>query len=103
VRYYAVYEPEVADLQTYGRQQFKSVKEAHWQVEQLFRAVKQVCHTETFFVRKAWAVTNHIYCALRAFQRLAAWAKDRLIGSIYDLRRAIFIQAQRDFIKMTVA
>lgn len=102
-RHYAVYEPQAKNLPTYDRQQFKLVKEQHWQVEQLFRAVKQICHIEDFFVRKAQAVTNHVYCALRAFQRLAAWAKDQIIRSIYDLRKSIFMQAQRDFIYKLVA
>lgn len=102
-RHYAVYEPQTKDLQTYDRQQFKIVKEHHWQVEQLFRVVKQVCHIQTFFVRKAQAVINHIYSALRAFQRLVAWKKDQIIESIYALRKAIFIKAQREFIKTIIA
>lgn len=103
VRHYAVYEAETDHLQRYGRQHFKVVKEQHWQIEQFFRIVKQTCHLERFFVRKARAVINHVYSALRAFQRLAAWAKDQVYESVYALRKTIFIQAQRDFIKNVVA
>jgi hypothetical protein len=103
VRHYAVYEPETKDLQRYDRQQFKTVKEQHWQVEQLFRIVKQVCHLESFFVRKAQAVINHVYGALRAFQRLAAWSKNQIISSIYALRKTIFLNTQRNFIRDVVA
>lgn len=102
-RHYAVYEPKPEDLQTYDRQTFKTVKEQHWHIEQLFRVVKQVCHLETFFVRKAQAVNNHVYSALRAFQRLAAWNKDQIIDSIYALRKTIFMEAQRTFIQSVVA
>jgi hypothetical protein len=103
VKHYAVYEAESDHLQRYGRQYFKAVKEQHWQIDQFFRVVKQTCHLERFFVRKARAVINHVYSALRTFQRLAAWAKDQMYESVYALRKTIFIHAQRDFIRKVVA
>ena len=102
-RHYAVYTAEPKDLQRLERQRFKQIKKIHWNIELLFRALKQVCNLERFFVRKAQAVTNHVYGALRAFQRLYAWCSDQLFPSIYAVRNCIYLSAQREFIKQMTA
>ena len=103
VRHYAVYGPTKADLENYDYEEFSAVKQQHWQIEHMFRVLKQVCNLERFFVRKSRAVTNHIYAALSAFRRLTIWVKNELFHSMYALRKAIFIQAQRAFISNMIA
>jgi len=65
--------------------------------------MKQACNLERFFVRKAQAVNNHVFCALRAFQRIYAWQKDGLVPSIYAVQKVIFLKAQCDFIQSMAA
>lgn len=102
-RHYIVFETDANELHRFDRQDFKQIKKRHWNVENLFRALKQVCNLERFFVRKAQAVNNHIFAALRAFQRITCWAKDQIFKSIYAIRSIIFLNAQRAFIKDVVA
>lgn len=98
-----VYDPDAEKMRATNRQDFKRVKTTHWNVEKLFRALKQVCNLERFFVRKAQAVTNHLFSALCAFIRLSSWCRDRLFESIYQVRHLIFRQAQRQFIQQMCA
>lgn len=102
-RHYIVHRPDTDALQSMKRQTFKAIKKIHWNVEKLFRAMKQACNLERFFVRKAQAVNNHVFCALRAFQRIYAWQKDGLVPSIYAVQKVIFLKAQRDFIQSMAA
>ncbi|MBK7474893.1 MAG: transposase [Haliscomenobacter sp.] len=82
---------------------YEQVKELHWHIEQMFRTIKQVCSLESFFVRTARAVNTHIFCVLRAFQRLACWTRDGLIPTPYAIRKTIYLHAQRSFIGTVVA
>lgn len=99
VRHYGVYEPDPADLESYTAKHFKQLKEQHWQVEQLFRIVKQTCCLGQFFVRKARPVTNHVFCVLRAFQWLTNMARDQIYQSVYHLRETLYLASQRTFIE----
>lgn len=103
VRHYAVYEANSGQRSRLNWEVFKQVKELHGRIEQMFRMIKQVCSLESFFVRTARAVTTHIYCVLRAFQRLVGWTKDGLIPSLYAIREIIYLNAQRSFIETVVA
>ena len=103
VRHYAVYEANPRQRSRINREVFKQVKELHWHIEQMFRTIKQVCSLESFFVRTVRAVNTHVFCVLRAFQRLACWTKDGLIPSPYAIRKIIYLHAQRSFIGTVVA
>ena len=97
-RHYAVYLPDREKCRLISREQFKEVKARHWQVEECFRTVKQECHAQHFFVRGAQAIQNHIFCVLRAFQKLTWMAQDKIIENVYALQRKMFLQVQREFI-----
>ena len=45
-RHYIVFETDSNALHQFDRQDFKRIKKRHWNVENLFRALKQVCNLE---------------------------------------------------------
>lgn len=106
-RHYALYLPDNEVYNNWTGQQildfFRERKLEHWQVELCFRGSKQVCNAERFFVRNTQAITNHIFCVLRAFQKLAFMAFHKVIPSFYALRKTLFLEAQRKFIESLVA
>lgn len=99
-RHYLLYHPDraYAQAQLYTSPCFEQVHRAHWQVEDLFRSIKQVCQAERFYVRLSSAITTHLYSVLRAFQKLAAMSRDGLIGSVYGLRDELYRETQRNWI-----
>ena len=98
VRHYAMYLPDRDGCRQISREIFKEVKAKHWQVEECFRTIKQGCHAQHFFVRQTQAIQNHLFCVLRAFQRLTWMSHDKIIVNVYALQRKLFLQAQREFI-----
>src|SRR3954452_5025404 len=98
-RYYALYGNQEHPTSSVDRALFKKLKQQHWHVEQAFRAIKQLVHAGHFFVRRTTAIQTHLFCVLRALQRLMLWAKDEVIRSIYQLHDQLFLQAQRQFIQ----
>jgi hypothetical protein len=97
VRHYGIY-PASQPEKPVGRALFKQLKQQHWKIETCFRALKQCCHVQQFFVRNRKAVENHIYAALRAFQRLSWMAHDHILANVYELRKKICKAAQQEFI-----
>ncbi len=100
VRHYAIYQiqDDLSQPQTISEDVFFEVKKQHWKVEEFFRTIKQCCQAQSFFVRKTQAIKTHLFCVIRAFQKLAAMALHHLVGSIYQLKTNLFRQAQREFI-----
>jgi hypothetical protein len=98
-RYYALYGNQQHPTSSADLVLFKALKQQHWHIEQAFRAIKQLIHAGHFFVRRTTAIQTHLYCVLRALQRLSLWAKDEVIQSIYQLHNQLFLQAQRQFIQ----
>jgi hypothetical protein len=97
-RHCALYLPDRDECRQISRELFKEVKAKHWQVEECFRTIKQECHAQHFFVRQTQAIQNHIFCVLRAFQRLTWMSQDSIMENVYALQRKLFLQAQREFI-----
>jgi hypothetical protein len=81
-----------------ARAEFEALRLRHWQVEAFFRCIKQCCQAEKFFVRNTTAIHTHLFCVMRAFQKLAFLTLNNLIDSMYALHKMIFLQAQRQFI-----
>ena len=98
-RHYALYGNGQQSTAGLNRAVFKQLKQQHWHIEQAFRAIKQLVHAGHFFVRRTKAVQTHLFCVLRALQRLVLWAKDQLIQSIYKLHDQLFLAAQRNFVR----
>ena len=96
VRYYVYYHPE----RTLGmvRSDFEKGHKEHWKIEVFHRICKQVCNLEKFFVRKESSVRAHIFCSLRAFIKLTAWNKDKIVDSFYSLQRELFLNIKKQFI-----
>ncbi len=101
VRHYALYQPQEdpAFPVLFSRQEFEAFRLVHWRVESFFRCIKQCCQAEKFLVRKTSAIKTHLFCVMRAFQRLAAFTLNHFIDSLYALRKTLFLQAQRQFIR----
>ncbi len=97
-RYYGIYLPNPQEYWLLTRERFDALRQQHWQIEHLFRAVKQVGHCGHFFVRRTSAINTHLFCVLRAFQRLVALTQDQFIESVYQLKEQLFLAAQRNFI-----
>lgn len=98
VRHYAMYLPDQNECRQISRELFREVKARHWHVEECFRTIKQECHAQHFFVRQTQAIQNHLFCVLRAFQRLTWMSRDNIIENVYALQRKLFLQVQREFI-----
>lgn len=101
VRHYMIYRQDLqpSDTVRVNGEVFRELKAKHWKIEQAFRAIKQLAHAGHFFVRRTKAIKNHLYCVLRALQKLTLWAKDEIIQSIYRLKDQLFLTAQRNFIR----
>lgn len=97
--HYALYGKGQQPTAGLNRAVFVQLKQQHWHIEQAFRAIKQLVHAGHFFVRRTTAVQTHLFCVLRALQRLVLWAKDKVIQSIYKLHDQLFLSAQRQFIR----
>ena len=100
-RHYLIYKQDLKpyDTVTVNRKVFKELKKKHWKIEQSFRAIKQLTHAGHFFLRRTQAIKNHLYCVLRALQKLVLWTSDEIIQSVYKLRDQLFLAAQRQFIQ----
>lgn len=97
-RHYCMYLPDKQNCQHIKKEGFKRVKTEHWHIEECFRTIKQQCHAQDFFFRSTQAIQNHIFCVLRAFQRLTWMANDKIIYNVYALQRKLFVEAQKQFI-----
>lgn len=100
VRYQLIYWPQddLAQPKLITREVFEQVRLQHWHVESFFRCIKQSCQAERFFVRQTQAIKTHLFCVIRAFQRLASLTRTHYLDSLYSLRQVLFLQVQRDFI-----
>lgn len=98
VRYYAIYKVQHDNRHDTNYEEFSKTRKIHWNVEKSYRLLKQECHLGHFFVRNTSSVINHVFCALRAFQKLVYMAQDKIIQSVYQLQRKLFIEVQREFI-----
>lgn len=97
-RHYVVYIADQDQLKAFSREEFKALKQTHWKIENTFRALKQVCQIERFFVRRADSVLTHIFSALTAFQRLNLMIKHGKISTVYEFKKSLFLGAQRAFV-----
>lgn len=99
-RHYALYQPQedISEPIIFSRQEFEDIHLRNWNVENFFRAVKQCCLAEKFFVRKTKAIKTHLFCVLTAFQKLASLTLNSFLNSIYDLKNVLFRDVQRQFI-----
>ena len=98
VKYYVIWETENRDLVDMQREAFRKLHKTHWGIEQFHRAIKQLVNIEKFAVRKARAVTNHIYCSLRAFWKLELMRIEGDLSNWYELRNNLFKPIVKDFI-----
>jgi Transposase DDE domain len=97
-RYYGLYLQDSEECRLLTTDRFNALRQQHWKIEHMFTAVKQVVHGGHFFVRRTASIKTHLFCVLRAFQRLVALTTDQFIESVYQLREQLFLSVQRNFI-----
>jgi len=97
-RHYAMWEPDKSDTLALNKREFEKTKKEHWNVEKLFRLIKQTCGAEKFWVRTKTAVNTHLFSVLRAAQYLLLMTKHQMINSAYAVQRNLFIQVQKEFV-----
>lgn len=105
VRHYIIHLPEEDDsnddgltLDAFKHVQFEALHDCHWQIEQYHRAIKQVCHIESFQVRGKVAVKNHIFAAICAYVKLQYMRATDVIKNCYQLQRNLFNEVIAAFI-----
>ena len=100
VRYYMIYKPQtdISQPELICREAFGQVRLQHWHVESFFRCIKQCCQAEKFFVRQTPAIKTHLFCVMRAFQKLASLTNSRYLDSLYSLKQLLFLEAQQQFV-----
>lgn len=98
-RYYILYQRQSNKLQKMIYEDFKTIHDNHWHIEQFHRAIKQVCHIEHFQVRNTQAIKNHIFCAISAFVKLELMRANNLIGNWYEIQKNLFLEVLQNFIK----
>ena len=99
LRHYIVYLPEESKLDAYPKDDFKIAHDAHWNIEQYHRAIKQLCHIEHFQVRGKILISNHIFSALCGYVHLQRICATQLLSSIYQMQRALFKEVIAKFIE----
>lgn len=104
-RHYIIHLPEANDsidsgltLNAFEHTQFELLHDCHWQIEQYHRAIKQVCHIESFQVRGKIAVKNHIFAAICAYVKLQHMRATDVIKNCYQLQRNLFNEVITAFI-----
>lgn len=95
-RYYVVYLPEDSPFQ---HDDFKTIHDQHWQIEQYHRAIKQVCHIEHFQVRSERPVRNHIFSSILSFVYLQKMQIAQEFTNIYQHQRELFKDVVGAFIE----
>jgi len=105
VRHYAIHVPSEEDpadkgltFNAFGHPEFKQLHDQHWQIEQYHRAIKQVCHVESFQVRGKVGVKNHIFAAIFGYVKLQQLRMAEVIKNSYALQRNLFNEVIAAFI-----
>lgn len=97
-RYYITYQIEESQLEALTRSEFRSLCSIHWGIECYHRALKQLCGLNKFLVRTSQAITNHIFCSLRAFCQLELMRIQKTIFTWYEVQRELYLKVAREFI-----
>jgi hypothetical protein len=90
LRHYVVYLPNDKPLNSFGGNEFATLHDQHWMIEQYHRAIKQVCHIEHFQVRGKVAIKNHLFSAICGYVQLQRLRAMEIISNCYRLQRDLF-------------
>ena len=98
-RYYIMYLPEQKELDQLNERDFKTVHDAHWEIEQYHRVLKQVCNVESFQVRGERPIRNHFFSAVYGYVKLALLKASGKIANCYEIQRTLFCEVIAKFIR----
>ena len=80
----------IEEMDKLTKADFKKLNSKHWNIELYHRTLKSFCAIEKFIVRSVKAVTNHIFCSLRAFVILTYNKLKKVLKSVGDLRMRLY-------------
>lgn len=80
------YQKEQDPLQKISLKTFEKAHQEHWHIEEYHRAIKQLCNTEKFMVRRTIAVKTRFFSALWAFITLEEKIINNIITNGYKFR-----------------
>jgi DDE family transposase len=99
LRHYVAYLSDQEAYAAFEADDFQTLHDQHWQIEQYHRLLKQVCNIERFQVRSKLAIGNHIFASLCSFIQLQHMRMDQLIANAYQWRRELYADVVADFIR----
>jgi len=83
LRHYIVWLPDPGRYGTFTADDFQSLHDQHWKIEQYHRMIRQVCHIGKFQVRGRTPIPNHIFAALCGHIHLQQMQFDEFISNAY--------------------
>lgn len=99
LRHYVIHLPNNEAYEGFGPQQFQTVHDQHWKIEQYHRLIKQVCNIERFQVRGARLIRNHVFASLCSYIHLQKMQISQLIVNAYQWQRSLFAGVIAQFIE----
>ena len=103
LRHYVVYLTDEQAYAAFGTDDFQTLHDQHWQIEQYHRLLKQVCNIERFQVRSKLAISNHIFASLCSFIQLQKMRMSQLIINAYQWRRELYANVVADFMRSFIS
>ena len=97
LRHFVVYLAD-STWSTFDRRAFVHQHNAHWNIEQYHRVIKQVCNIESFQVRGKVPILNHLFAALCAYIHLQRLCITEVISHVYHLQQDLFKEVIASFI-----
>jgi Transposase DDE domain len=88
----------IEEMKKFTKADFKKLNAKHWNIELYHRTLKSFCAIEKFMVRSVKAITNHIFCSLRAFVILTYNKLKKVLKSVGDLRMKLYNRICESFI-----
>jgi hypothetical protein len=88
----------IEEMKKFTKADFKKLNAKHWNIELYHRTLKSFCAIEKFMVRSVKAITNHIFCSLRAFVILTYNRLKKVLKSVGDLRMRLYNRVCESFI-----
>ncbi len=98
-RYYVLYSPDSVVLKIFKEDDFITLHNTHWKIEQYHRILKQVCNLEHFQVRKETAIRNHIFSSLCGYLVLAIQKAAGEIINHYEIKYRLFLETIARFVR----
>jgi hypothetical protein len=98
LRHYVVFLPQADAYEPFSQTEFQKRHDQHWHIEQYHRLIKQVCHIETFQVRRKVPILNPIFAALCSYVHLQQMQIHEVITNAYQWQRDLYKEVVAGFV-----